>query len=170
MSDTQTSPDEKTNGPAETVFFKIPMAIIGTLILVGIAINFSNVVSRYIFQTAIFWAEEILIFIVVWSVFIGAVAVAYQGAHLKMDLLSARIGQPWKTLINALTIISLILCGIFAILQSIEVLKLLGNNGQLSVTAEVPMVIPHSAILIGFVLIVLAVIVRWRAYMRGDFE
>jgi len=170
MSDTPTPRDENPKGPAEIIFFKLPMAIIGTLILIGITINFSNVVSRHIFQTAIFWAEEILIFIVVSSVFIGAVAVAYRGAHLKMDLVSARIGQPWRTIINGLTITALILCGIFAILQSIEVLQLLGKNGQLSVTAEVPMVIPHSAILIGFVLIVLAVIVRWRAYLRGDFE
>ncbi len=170
MSNTQTSPDENPRGPAETIFFKVPMAFIGALILIGIAINFSNVVSRHIFQTAIFWAEEILIFIIVWSVFIGAVAVAYRGAHLKMDLVSARIVQPRKTIINGLTIIALILCGIFAVLQSIEVLQLLGKNGQLSVTAEVPMVIPHSAILIGFIFIVLAVIVRWRAYLRGDFD
>ena len=154
----------------EMIFYKSPMAIVGCLILVGVAINFANVVSRHIFQAAIFWAEEILVFIVVWSVFVGVIAVTYRGAHLRMDLVSARIGQPWKTMINGLTFLAFIAGGVFAILQSVEVLSVLAKNEQVSVTASVPMVVPHSAILIGFVLMVAAVIARWRSYIRGDFD
>ena len=158
------------NNGLEVIFYKLPMAFVGCLILVGVVINFANVVSRHIFQAAIFWAEEILVFIVVWSVFVGLIAVTYRGAHLRMDLVSARIGQPWKMMINGLTFLTFITCGVFAILQSTEVLFLLAKNEQVSVTASVPMVVPHSAILIGFVLMVAAVMARWQSYIKGDFD
>jgi len=160
----------RNNPTLELIFYKIPMGIIGSLILTGIAINFTNVVSRHIFRNAIFWAEEILIFIVVWSVFIGIIPVAWRGGHLKMDLLSTRLKQPWKQIINGFMLISLIVFSLFAILQSIEVVALVAGNSQVSVTAEVPMFIPHSAILIGFLLMLVAVIIRARSYLNDDFE
>ena len=36
--------------------------------LAGVAIVFANVVGRYVFGRAIFWAEEVLVFLVVWGV------------------------------------------------------------------------------------------------------
>ena len=167
----QSIPKNRSNSNMlEIIFYKSPMAIIGCLILVGVVINFANVVSRHIFQAAIFWAEEILVFIVVWSVFVGVIAVTYRGAHLRMDLVSTRIGQPWKTMINGLTFLAFIAGGVFAILQSVEVLSLLAKNEQVSVTASVPMIVPHSAILIGFVFMVVAVIARWQSYIKGEFD
>ena len=41
-------------------------------------------------------------------------------------------------------------------------------NDQRSVVAEVPMVIPHFALLLGFVLIFIAVIVRFKSHVTGD--
>ncbi|MDH3737948.1 MAG: TRAP transporter small permease subunit, partial [Alphaproteobacteria bacterium] len=79
---------------ARTIFVTVPRAIIAALILGGIAINFANVVSRHVFSAAIFWAEEILVFLVIWFVSIAVAAVTYQGAHLKMDLLSTRLTSP----------------------------------------------------------------------------
>ena len=130
------------------IFVTAPRALTAVLILAGIGINFANVISRYLFNFALYWAEEIMVFVIVWCVFIGAVAVAFNGAHLKMDLLSTRLESPWKEFVNGIAAAAF---------------------GDVSVTASVPMVIPHSALLIGIVLMVLAVILRWRAYLRGRF-
>ena len=45
----------------------IPRLIIGCMILVGILINVANVIGRYLFLEPIIWAEEIMIYIMVWT-------------------------------------------------------------------------------------------------------
>ncbi len=151
------------------IFVAVPRALIAALILGGIAINFANVVSRHIFSSAIFWAEEILVFLVIWFVSIAVAAVTYQGAHLKMDLLSARIPSPWKEIVNAATIVCFVaFCGL-VVFQSFDVVSAFNRTGTVSITASVPLVIPHAALFVGFALMVLAVIVRLRSYFTGKF-
>ena len=155
---------------ARLVFVILPRWILATLILAGIALNFANVVSRYVFGSALFWVEEILIFIVVWGVFVGAAAIAYDGNHLRMDLVSARIGQPWRTAINAVTVVVLLACCGFVIVQSWETVARMARFGQVSVAAEVPMSIPHAALLVGFAMMAVAVVVRIRSYLSGNID
>jgi TRAP-type C4-dicarboxylate transport system permease small subunit len=110
-----------------------------------------------------------MVFIVIWFVFIGAIAVTFNGAHLRMDLVSARLPGRWKTIVNVATAVTFLVLGVFMIPQSFEVISFLAQADQVSVTAGVPKEIPHSAILVGFVFMVLAVAVRLRAYITGRF-
>ncbi len=64
-------------------------ALLGTLMLAAVAINFANVVGRYAFSAPIFWAEEALVFMNVWCVLLGAGIVAHANAHLRMDAFEA---------------------------------------------------------------------------------
>jgi TRAP-type C4-dicarboxylate transport system permease small subunit len=171
MSEQRASPVRKAaDGVALVLFVKLPYLIIGTLLLVAIAINFANVIGRYVFGTAIFWTEEVLVFIVVWSVFVAAASTAYRGGHLCMDLFSARFQHPWKELINGAVAGLFIACGVFAVVQSYQVVSLHIRTGAVSLAAGAPLTIPHSALLVGFVLMVLAVIYRVRAYVNGKFD
>jgi len=151
------------------VFVTAPRLLTGALILIAIGINFANVISRYLFNFALYWAEEIMIFLVVWCVFVAAATVAFNGANLKMDLLSAKFPPGLRKAVNALTAVAMVGLLGFAAWQSMIVVRLFAEGGSVSVTASVPMVIPHSALFIGLVLMVLAVVVRWRAYLRNRF-
>ena len=131
--------------------------------------TWANVIGRYLFDFALFWAEEIMIFLVVWCVFIAAASVAFNGANLKMDLLSARFPPRLRIAVNALAAVTTIGLLGFAAWQSTIVVRLFADGGSVSVTASVPMLIPHSALLIGLVLMVFAVALRWRAYLRTRF-
>lgn len=151
-------------------FMTVPRAIIGALILFSIALNFANVVGRYVFLAPIIWAEEVMIYIMVWCVFIGAILVSWDGRHLRMDLLSANLKSPWKQIINFIaTAVFLIVCG-FIIVQSVNAVSLFARLGQQSTVAGIPMVFPHSAVLIGFVLMLICVAVRFRAHVLGTLE
>ena len=46
----------------------IPRAAIGLILLLAIAINFANIVGRYVFSAPLPWAEEVLSFLVIWGV------------------------------------------------------------------------------------------------------
>jgi TRAP-type C4-dicarboxylate transport system permease small subunit len=145
----------------------VPRIIIGTMILVGIAINVANVIGRYFFLEPIIWAEEIMIYIMVWTVFIGAILVSFEGQHLKMDFFSIMLPSPYKEIINFIATASVLLVCLYIIPNNWTVVALMWTNDQRSVVAEVPMVIPHFALLFGFVMIFVAIVVRFKAHVTG---
>lgn len=155
------------SGPLHFGIVTIPRLIIGSMILIGIAINFGNVVGRYVFLSPIIWAEEIMIYIMVWTVFIGAILVSYDGQHLKMDVFSVMLPSPYKEIINFIATTSVLAVCVFVIPNDWAVVNLMLNNDQRSVVAEIPMAIPHFALLFGFVMIFVAVAVRFRAHVKG---
>ncbi len=64
----------------------IPRAGIGAIILIAIAINFANIVARYMFLAPLDWAEEVLVFLVIWGVCLGASAVTYDKPPSRHEL------------------------------------------------------------------------------------
>lgn len=148
----------------------VPQLIIGLLILAGIAVNFGNVVGRYVFLAPIIWAEEIMIYIMVWTVFIGAILVSWDGRHLKMDFFSIMLPSPWKQTINFISTAAFVGMCLYVIPKSFTVTEMMFNLDQLSVVAEAPMAVPHSALLIGFTLMFIAVAYRFRSHVMGTLE
>jgi TRAP-type C4-dicarboxylate transport system permease small subunit len=154
---------------SKLLFVALPRWIMGSTLLIGLAINLANVIGRYAFGYSLYWAEEVLVYLMIWGVFIGVAAVAFNGDHLNMDLFSSGMNDPWKTIINACMLLVLLLCCGFAISQSWKVVTLFYLAGQVSVAAGIPKAIPHAALLVGFVLMLLAVLVRARSYLTGKF-
>ena len=152
---------------ARFLFVTLPRRLLGCLMLVGVALSFANVVARYVFGYAIYWAEEVLVFIAIWGVFIGMAAAAYERAHLNMDLFSNGISGRLKLALNAAMTATLLACCGFMLVQSWQVVSLFYQSGSVSVSAGVPKWIPHSAVLAGFALTAIAVLIRIRFYLAG---
>jgi C4-dicarboxylate transporter DctQ subunit len=150
---------------ARFLFVTLPHWVLGGLMLAGVAISFSNVVARYAFGHAIFWAEEVLVFVAIWGVFIGMAAAAYERAHLNMDLFSNNISGRAKLALNAAMVATLLACCGFMLVQSWKVVSLFYQSGVVSVSAGVPKWIPHAALPVGFALTVVAVLLRIRFYL-----
>ena len=146
----------------------LPRLIIGSLILFGIAVNFANILGRYLFLAPIVWAEEIMIYSMVWMVFIGAVLVSWDGHHLKMDFFSIMLPSPFKEIMNFTGVVCFLLVAIFVLPQTFTVTELMFRLDQRSVVAEIPMVIPHFAILLGFTMMFVVIVWRFRRLIRGD--
>jgi C4-dicarboxylate transporter DctQ subunit len=119
----------------------------------AVAVNIANVIARHVFHAPFIWAEEILIYTMIWTIFVGIILVSGKQAHLKMDLVAAafpvQISQKISVAIEAIIVV---VC-LIMVFASAEVLITLGGYGQRSVVAEIPMVIPHLAIPLSFALI-----------------
>ena len=69
------------------MFFATSRALaIGLILLLCIGINSANIVGRYVFLAPLPWAEEVLSFLIIWGVCLGASAVTYDRRHLAMDV------------------------------------------------------------------------------------
>ena len=166
----RTSTLAKADKVARFLILGVPGFIIGVLILVGIAINFANVVGRYVFLAPVIWAEEIMIYIMVWTVFVGAVLVTWDGRHLKMDFFSIKLPSPWKEGLNLIGVAAFIVTCIFVLPQNFTVVEMMHQGDQRSVVAEIQMVIPHFALLLGFGLMLVAIVWRFRSLVTGALE
>jgi C4-dicarboxylate transporter DctQ subunit len=147
-------------------FRQLPLGLSAALLTVGVTINFVNAVGRYGFDAAIFWAEEAMVYLAIWAIFLAAIAVAYDGAELAMDFFSASLSKRWKRVADAgMTTVTVVVC-LFMATQSMTLLRTLIRNGQNSVALEVPMAIPQASLTFGFVMIAGAVIARF--FLNSD--
>jgi TRAP-type C4-dicarboxylate transport system permease small subunit len=162
------APNDKS--PAHFVFVKIPFAICGVLLLTAVAINIANVVGRYVFDAPVSWAEEVMSYGIIWGVFIAVAAVTYQGNHLRMDLLVLSVRGLFAQALGALTVMLIVACAGFVIVQSFQIVRLYATTWETSMGARIPLVYAHAALLVGFFLMALAVIVRARSYLTGKFD
>lgn len=65
-------------------------------------IGFANVVFRYGFNQVFFWSEEAVVFLVIFSTFMGAVTALRHNDHISVDLLYVFFGDRGKWLLAML--------------------------------------------------------------------
>jgi TRAP-type C4-dicarboxylate transport system permease small subunit len=151
---------EKLEAAAELILHRLPLTLAAILLLAAIAINFSNVVARYLFRASLYWADEAMVFLVIWSIFLAAIAVTYDGSHLTMDLFSTRLAPRWQRALDGAIAAVCILTFAFMAWQAMTVVRTLMRNDQRSIALDIPIAVAHSALLVGFVFSALVVAVR----------
>jgi TRAP-type C4-dicarboxylate transport system permease small subunit len=134
----------------------IPRAAIGAVILIAIAINFANIVGRYLFLAPLDWAEEVLSFLVIWGVCLGASAVTYDNRHLDMNLFTGGFSPKLRAVLEIAKVVTLVGFALFTAVNAWTIVALMQSNGQVSVTAGIPMTVPYAAFVAGFALIAIA--------------
>ncbi|HEY2534209.1 MAG TPA: TRAP transporter small permease [Xanthobacteraceae bacterium] len=132
----------------------------GTMLIGSVAINFVNIIGRYVFSVSIPWAEEAMLFLMIGCVFLAAGPVAYLGRHIRMDVvvlaLPSRARQGFELLSDLITIATCIMLAVFAW----PVVTMLAQLDERSDTANIPLVIPQAALPLGLLLMALLIGVR----------
>ena len=139
---------------------RIVSGFVGALLLIAVAINFSNVFGRYLLDTPIYWAEEGMGFIQIAVVVIGAALVSRDNAHLKMDAVEHFMSPGLKRRIDIATgVLTVVVALIIAWMASDVVMQMIEND-QRSMAMELPLAIPYSIFPLGFALIALFALAR----------
>jgi C4-dicarboxylate transporter DctQ subunit len=118
----------------------------------GVILAFINVIARYIFDASITWAAELTAYLFLWSVFFGAAYSFKIDAHIKVDILLAKL--PPK-IAKALDIIAHIITAIFLFAISYygyEYVVFVNELEEISIDLEAPMWIIYLVIPISFAL------------------
>ena len=85
---------------AKEILSRILEVIMVTILTIMVGLVFGNVVARYVFNSAITWAEEVARFLFVWLTFVGASFGLMKGLHLGMDMVVARFSPRTRSLIE----------------------------------------------------------------------
>lgn len=101
------------------IVFNIISKIIGHInqkiaaigISAGVAVAFTNVIARYVFDASLVWATELTIFLFLWSAFFGAAYCFKQDAHIAvtiiLDLVPGRVAKAMLLVSHIITFIFL---------------------------------------------------------------
>jgi TRAP-type C4-dicarboxylate transport system permease small subunit len=156
---------------ALTAFIDKAMAalerVLAVAFFIAVALNFINVVGRYVFSWSLIWSDEIQVFIMVWMTFLGAAIVTWRRGHLRMDVLFAALPARIRHIIKVIEgAVALVVCG-FVAWQGYAYASRMLMLGRQSDMAHVPMWIPHSAVPLGFGLITLLLVARIAAALHA---
>ena len=142
--------------------------IAAILLVLSIAINFANVVGRYCFGVSIYWAEEVMLFLMVGCVFLGNGVVAWSGRQIRMDVIVGMMPPKARAAADLFSELLFIATALLIVWFAWPVIRDLWAFDQRSQSAEVPLVIPQALIPIGLLLMVLLVVARLLAGDRAE--
>lgn len=123
--------------------------------ILAVALNFANVVGRYLFGISLLGSDEVQIFIMVGMTFLGAAVVTRRNLHLRMDVLVRFLPSPIQVLLRIVERVLLLTLAGFVLTQSYFYARQMLRIGRTSDMAGVPMWIPHATVALGFALILI---------------
>jgi C4-dicarboxylate transporter DctQ subunit len=136
-------------------------------LLVIVLLNALNILLRHFFLRPLSWAEEAMLYLMIFGVYIGAVSVAWQQAHIRIDAIidfappaRRRMLQIVSTLVMAAVLIPVVSA-------SFHVTSLLFEFDQRSDALHLPIWIPQSVVPVSLLLIVVMSLLRLFLQLSG---
>lgn len=120
--------------------FKIISAIIGHInqkiaafgISAGVAIAFTNVVARYVFDASLVWASELTVFLFLWSVFFAAAYCFKKDAHIAvtviLDIVPSKIAKAMLITSHIVTFVFLVAVAYYGLKYITDIVMLLDER------------------------------------------
>ncbi len=118
--------------------------------LVAVALNFANIVGRYVFLSPIAPAEEVMLFFLVATVFLGHSVVGWQGKQIRMDIFLHLLPAVWRRWFEVFADLVTIAVSLTLIVVGWPVIQMLAEFDERSQAADIPMMIPQALVPIGF--------------------
>ncbi len=144
--------------------------ITGILLVAIVAINGANVFMRYVLSAAISWAEEAMVFLMLASVFFGAIPVTWEKAHIRIDAFVASLEGRTRWLFECLAVLltAAVLLPVGWI--SLGVVQKLRGFDQRSDALDMPVWLPQSTVPFALLLIPIVMALALTRGVRGPHE
>ena len=134
--------------------------VTAVLMLVAVALNFANIIGRYVLFRPIASAEEIMLFLLVGTVFLGNANVGFEGKQLRMDVILHALPPAWRRAFDIAADVTMIAVCLVLVVLCWPAIQMLAEFNERSETADIPLVIPQALVPIGLGLNALLVGVR----------
>lgn len=132
----------------------------GILLVASVALNFANVIGRYFFGFSIYWAEEMMLFLMVGCVFFGNGVVAWSGRQIRMDVVVGKLPEKVRRVLDVFSELVLIATALTIVVWAWPVVRDLYSFDQRSQAGDFPLYIPQALIPVGLSIIALLAAVR----------
>jgi TRAP-type C4-dicarboxylate transport system permease small subunit len=123
------------------------------ILLMGLILTY-EVFCRYVFNAPTIWAQETSIYLYMWTMLAAASYTLQTRKHVHVDLVVDRLPARPRLVLEAVTsTVGAVFCAVVSV-QAYEMIAATVRFGKVSATPlRVPLWIPQSALLMGFVLL-----------------
>ena len=150
----------------------VVLVFAATALLMAVALNFANIVGRYVLLSPIASAEEVMLFLFVATVFLGNSVVGWKGRQIRMDIFLQALPPAWRRAFDVLADLAVIAVSITIIVVGWPAIEMLAEFDERSQAANIPLVIPQALVPIGLALNAILVAARlfedFRSGRRDD--
>lgn len=141
--------------------------LLAVALIVGVSLNFTNVIGRYLVGVTLTGVDEVEIYILIWIAFLGAAAVSWKNQHLRMDVLLNASPRALRKAVFVFETGVMLAVASFVTFLSFSYVQRIHALGAVSDVARIPTWIPHSAIVLGFGAMSVMVVLRGIRVLRG---
>jgi TRAP-type C4-dicarboxylate transport system permease small subunit len=145
----------------------VVQGVTAVLMLLAVALNFANIIGRYVLFRPIASAEEIMLFLLVGTVFLGNAIVGFEGKQLRMDVILHALPPAWRRAFDIAADVTMIAVCLVLVVLCWPAIQMLAEFNERSETADIPLVIPQALVPIGLALNALLVGSRLIASFRA---
>jgi C4-dicarboxylate transporter DctQ subunit len=134
--------------------------LIGTLAAIALLLACSSVAARYAAPGLIVdWSDEIIVMLLIWTMFLSGYKVTLERAHIKVDLLTHGRSARWRAALERGSTIALLFYSAgMAAAGAIVVRDAWRLGERTESTARVPTFLYYAALPVGMFLIALAAV------------
>lgn len=139
----------------DRILSRIEDALAAGTLAAAVGLTIVSVILRYGFSAGIFWAQEAVIYLVIFSTFIGAVVTLRHNEHVNVDILPTFLGERGKWFFALVGgTMTLIYCAIFGFFSWILITEPAAQN-TITPALGAPLWVVELALPIGLTLMFL---------------
>lgn len=128
---------------------KATRALLGGIMLVTSLLLFTNVIMRYVFNSPIFWAEELARYLMVWLIFLGAGELSAREGHISVNLITRLLGPQGNLVLQrTVGLICLLFCAVLTYYSWRHTMRIRSAH-QTTAALDLPMWWAYLAIPVG---------------------
>lgn len=152
------------------IYNQIERAILGLILIVLIIMGFVSVICRFVLRVPLAWAEEFMLFCMVWIAYLGASAAANERKHVRVGLFVGLMPKPVQKAVSLLADVLWVVCALFLIYLGYIVTSGYIAHKAASLGGGYPYWIASISIPVGMVLMTIRVILAMVDTMRGKSD
>lgn len=131
---------------------KIECYVIVVSVAVTLVLCCTQVTFRYLFNYPLGWPEELIRYLIILIVYVGASVAVREGSHIHVDVIPTFFPASKEFLGYASILLGMVF-SIIIIILGIRFVRSLMDSGQIAITLEVPIYIVYTILPIGGVLL-----------------
>jgi len=145
---------------------KLINIVIIILFGVQVVVVFSEVVSRYVFNSPFFWSGEMARYIQVWMILLASTIAVRKNTHLSVDFLTYKLNFRYKKILKIVAILVVMFYIFIVIIYGWKLVLTLFRFGQTSPALLIPMYLIYLAIPVTGLLMFLEALIRLLKLIR----
>ncbi len=128
----------------------------GLLLVFAMIVVCQMILMRYVFRAATIWQTEAVVFSATAAIFLGAPYVLLKKGHVGVDVIQMLVGARTRLRLEGIgAVFGLVFCLVMAVATGIHLYEAIEGGWTTPSVAAVPLWMPLSPMLIGFVLLCL---------------